>query len=480
MSRKIVSPYFRRDLRGGLVVAGLATVMTTTAVHAADVMPMDGIDARSRGRIAPAETTDAGALHGGVSLRAADKVSSSSSVAGSGSVIDDQTTAPAAASSVRRASAFVNYGLAERFELGLGLHGSQEQISDAGVKARLVEENGGEETSATGFSGASLVARVGLVKSSNFAVSLLPFIESGTGKIGQGSLSRGEASRTGFILATSLGSSRVGSVTLNAGMRYRTPEIMGNLELRNEAFAGLEAKADLAKSFGVFVAGTTRRIMVRDVDQVASADGRKWQPAAASEVSGGIELRTKSANFNAFAGSSVGKASVVTGGRMIAGLGVSFALGKVSGSRGDTNFAAEKEAPKAKPAPIATAPKSEPSKIAGMNETEIDPLADLEPANGEDDFAKIQARMKAEEKNAGPTRTDLVEKELSGLRAAEDKASAERMKAEQAERDLKRKEALQRAAGVRTERSKWEKEAKAEADSLDGITNDELDWQGLE
>ena len=114
-----------------------------------------------------------------------------------------------------------------------------------------------------------------------------------------------------------------------------------------------------------------------------------------------------------------------------------------------------------------------------MDATEIDPLTDFS-GDGQDDFSIIEAKMKEDAKNPKASNIEIVERELGQIREAEAKAESARFKAEQIALEKQRAERVKAAKGRAGTENKWKKDADAEAAKLDGITDDEMTWMGLE
>ena len=431
------SPYMRPALRSGLLVASIAgTALTGSGAASAAT---DRLDAQASSRVSSASGLGGGQMDAALKFQHAE-------------FAKDQDTKLIQ----RRASALFGVGLSDRFDLGLGVHGLATAKGSA-TKGSAAE--GSEAASENSVSG-SLLAKYKMFSAGAFSLGLAGFGLTGS-KAADHAQVGGRNPSGGLMLLSSWGSKGRAELSFNAGMRWRNPEESGDYLLRNEAFLGLGAKAWLSRSFHVFVSGTGRRVMISDLD--SGDQKRVWRPTALAEGVGGIGVSAGRAQFTAFVGSGVDRGNASLGQlKTFAGLGVNWSVGRVRENA--PAFVAEQES-----APAESLVK------------DINPLEDLAPLSSEeDDFTAIEKSMRQTSADPKPSRSDIVDAELTALRDAEQKAEEQRKKAEIAERELARRDAVKRSAASEKERRKWAKEAQKEADALEGITKDELEWKGLE
>ncbi len=421
------SPYMRPTLRSGLLVASLSG-----AAFAAPSFAAAGkLEAQSSSRVASASSLEAGHVEAALKLQQAEV---------------DKTQATGESKQIqRRASALFGVGLSDKFELGLGVHGTS--TNDA--------------AQSTGAVSGSVLAKYTMLTNGNFSLGLAGFGFTGS-KAADVVQVGGRNPSGGLMVLGTWGSRGRAELSLNTGMRWRNPEESAEFLVRNEAFVDLGAKAWLSRSFHVFVTGSGRRVMISDLE--STGEKRSWRPTTLAEAVGGIGVSAGRAQFSAYVGSGIDRAKAELGQlKTFAGLGVSWSIGAVSSRSTPTLAAPQESAP------------------AESLVNDINPLEDLAPfSSEEDDFTAIEKSMRQISADPKPSRSDIVDAELSALREAEMKADEQRKKAEIAERELARRDATKRNAAGEKQRRKWAKEAQKEVDSLEGITKDELEWKGLE
>lgn len=453
-----------------MAALGLST-LTASSLYAADTLPVNTLDAKAAsGRVSSAQTASDGSIATGLSLSGGENVISQKT-------IDGTDTDAMTLSSARRASVVAGFGLNRRLDLSLGLHGTYEQSDTATAEK-------------SAFSGASMMLKGKIFDGENLSLALAPFVESGAGSEATATLTRSAKPKAGWMLLASYGSAGVGEVSINGGYRYRNAESYGDLNFRNEAFWGASAKGWLSKSFSVFVAGSGRRLMVaNETERDPATNKLNYLAATTVDASAGAGISTGAAEFSAYIGQTV--KGLFGAGRKFAGASVAWNIDSGAQRRAKPSFADDVRSP-ASGSKSGRAKKSADEDFAArdvtsapstdypeMNATDIDPLTDL-PGDGKDDFSAIEARMKEDSKNTTPSQIELVERELAQIREVEAKAEEQRMKAEAAALKKQRAanvDAAKRRAGSD---SKLKKDAEAEAAKMDGITDDELNWMGLE
>ena len=90
--------------------------------------------------------------------------------------------------------------------------------------------------------------------------ALAPFVETGAGERATDALTRSVGPKAGFMAITSYGARGVGRIDLDLGMRYRDPEQLAGVTLRNELFYKALVTADLNRTVGLFAGGEGRRL----------------------------------------------------------------------------------------------------------------------------------------------------------------------------------------------------------------------------
>jgi hypothetical protein len=465
------------------LLALAATAMFAGKSFAADLMPLGRLEADSTGQVSKAETLPSGAIVSGVAFE-------TSAAAIDNGTLSQMNEERGVLRDANRGTVHLGIGLTERLSLSLGVSGTYEHVKpeerdqlfpNAGLS--VAEDGWRQNVKQTGFAGATLAMKVQVVDWQGIKLSLAPFVESGAGEQATYSLTRSVSPKAGWMTALSYGAMGVGDATINAGFRYRQPEEIGDLILRNEAFYRMALTAYATRDVGIFLAGEGRRLMVAKAGDLKD-DKLNYLPKEAGEVTAGVSIKFEDVTVAAFGGSRVKGTNGFGYGRAIAGLQITTTLGNYRGNRPKHSFATEIErdeaakAAAAKPAKVEAAPATAGEDYSEMIGDGIDPL---QAVDGGTDFSDANKTMEAN-KNAKPevSEDEKVESELKELRAAEEKAAAEREAIEKAEREESRRAALKQHSQDDELMKEWMQEAEADAAGLEGITTDEANWNGLE
>ena len=472
---------------------------------AADALPVGSLDARATGSVSSASTSAAG------SFRSTIQVDTSESVINTGAELGRDDEALADRQKILRdahqASVLLGASLTRGIELSLGLHGTYEHVRpedrlalDPEMATPAGGDGGNQADGATaqrrvkesGFAGASLLVKFKLLDSDGFRFAIAPFIESGAGEQATYSLTRSVGPKAGFMGLLSYGALGVGSLDLEAGARYRDPEAIAGVTLRNEIFYKALVQAELSRDFSVFVGAEGRKLKMA-IEAEKDPSGKEFYRAyEAAEAKAGFTAHIGESELGAYYGARLKGATGFGYGQRMAGLTIGVELGKVRG-RARPSFADEIEktedakassvaAANPPKAPAAKAPTSDGLEdYPEMRGTEIDPIEGLGANDvADDDFAQVKKDVAAHETKAGELSEDAkIENELAAVREAKKSADAVQEKREAQALLEQRQEAMKRAKEQDKMMEDWMKDAKAKADELPGVTQDEIDWNGL-
>lgn len=480
-----------------LVAFGLTALLAGRQALAADTLPLGNLDVRSTGKVSSGDTAPAGSMMTGLSFEAAESAVPEGALSETG---DGSAKDKALLRDANRASVFLGTAVTDRLELTLGLHGSYEHIkpeerdalfaSDAAANSGDESEEGWRQNvKQTGFAGASLFLKFKLADWSGLKLAFAPFLESGAGEQATYSLTRSVGPKAGFMAIASYGAAGVADVSLNAGYRYRDPEMVGGVAIRNEQFVKAAVRAYATRDLSFFVAGEGRRLMIAEGNELDIESGkRQYTPEESGEMKGGLAYRIGEMDISAFGGGRPKNAGGFGFGKTTYGMGLSMALGNYRGERPRGSFASEIERSEtekaAKKADLVGPPKA--SDVQPVNDysemigSDIDPLEAL----GTDeavDFKDVDSRTKQYEADAKVESEDArIERELKELKAAEELANVERERIEKVEGEKARRKALERSKEDDELMREWMDEANKEVDGMEGIAKDEMEWNGLE
>jgi hypothetical protein len=464
----------------------------------------------SAGTVADADLSERGSLTSGFTVLGSESALSSEELTSTKAVNTNDRNSELLRDA-HRGSAFLGLSLTEHMEFILGLHGTYEHVDPAERSSYLIADEEEERSllsatghssgsKQTGFADASLVFKIGLVRNGPLKLSIAPFLESGAGEQATYSLTRSVSPKAGWMALATYGTKGIALVSVNAGYRYRNPESVGSLTLRNELFYKTSMRGYINRSLSLFVAADARKIMVNSNDVRDDAGKLKYVARETGAWQAGATAHFMDADWTASYGGKFQKAKGFGFGERSFGMAVSYKLGNVEGRREKPTFSAEvqkemaressqkvvaedakTEADKAK---LAEGSAAAPKKIdvketyPEMIGTEIDPLELFKDEN--DDFSRTEKKMAAENKDKSVSPDQQVEDELAALKekeAQEEKALEER---EKAEAEIARSQARKKADIDRKKMDEWMQEANGELEEVEGITDQEMNWNGLD
>ena len=465
-----LSRTWRLALTLGLAAAAFGLARSA---FAADLLPPGALDASATGRISDGLIAPTGDMSATLRLDDTSGVANGSELGtiGSGSA--------APLSRADQASLLLGVGLARRLELTLGLHGTAESGS-AAARDGLAPAGAPAAQQAGAFSGASLFVKAQLVEAGGFQLALAPFAETGAGDAAEAALTRAAKPRAGFMGILAYGSPDVATVSLNGGLRYRDPETIGTVTLRNEQFYQAGVKTKATREWTLFADYSGRRLQVADA--TAATPGYEFRTSA--QVEAGVGVKLGDADLQAYAAKSVQGADFGFGDRSF-GLSLGYMVGNVMGERRPRHSFADEVVPTKAPdvqTRAEEAPKKEPEKAdAGIPiGTQVDPYEAVR-GDAPADFNEAEAYAAKYRKDTETESEDArIERELKAIQEAEVKEEAERAKIEAAE--TAKRQAAARAQAKENEKleREYQEEAKKSAAKLQGITDDEMGWDGLQ
>ena len=471
----------RKNLLNLIVLLSLISISSYT--YGIDTLGLGVIDSQSTTKMIPADSVPENEFRSGITIQGRQDGLSKKSI------LDDEISEkedPYYLDSAYRGSVVFGYGVLRNLDLNLGVHFTYEDV-DPTARDGLSEKASTDEMKLSwrghvkdnAFSGASLALKYKLVDWEDLKLSLVPFIESGVGNRGRYALTRSDNALGGIVAAASYGRSDAGELAVNIGYRYGKSQELGDVILGNEMFYRTSLTGYVSKTFGVFVMSDARNIAVKPKEENSDKKGKTSSDLG---FGGGLVASIDSAKVSAYYLVGVKKESV-GGFKNEAGLGVSFPIGKVSKKVKDES---EENAELAANNKV----KKEPDLRALYPEMYTDSI-DLSDLDGvktkggkDDDFDIISRKMAEKEKarKAGYISDDeKMEQELVKMREADRRLQKEQEKQERAQAKLREKQEREQWKQEEIKMKKARKTAKAKAAKLPyGITDDEVNWGGLE
>lgn len=493
LSLPLAKSFNRPWLLGLTVLLGLSA----GKVLAADAMPLGSLDTKATGNVSSGDTQRAGQVSSSFRFEGNQAAASGEDLQPSQEGEDKTVLRDA-----NKAGLFLGAALTSSMELSLGVHGTFEHVrpedrdqlfpAGAGVGKTQGQVTWRENLKETGFATASLMLKMKVLDAQGLKLAFAPFIESGAGEQATYSLTRSVSPKAGWMTAMTYGSEGVAEASLNGGYRYRNPEELGELTLRNELFYRASLKAYASKDFALFVAGDARKIMVARNDQRDDEGKLSYKPFESGQAMGGFEVKLGDADLQAFYGAKASKGKGFSGfGVKSFGAAVAWSLGNYKGRSSKDSIgsdiqkeveadeaakAKKEEADKAKVVP-AKNPVDEYPEMIGKDIDPLDALAGDETG----DFKDANKRAEQYKKDAaGQSEDERIEKELKQIKETEEKATKEREAQEKIEQAEARKKAAKEAGEDEKLMKEWMDEAAKDNNEAGTITGDEMEWNGLE
>lgn len=476
-------------LRPVLYASCLTAMLFAQHALAADVLPAPALDGRATSSVSSAETAGRDEVYTSLQFRGASNVANAHA-------FDPANGSDVVLRDANRISAFAGSALSSSAELSLGLHGTYEHMKPEARSTLFPEQNDNgtgaewqDHSKQTAFSGATLALKYQLLNSQGFKLSLLPFVETGAGQNAAFALTRSVSPKAGFAGLMTYGGHGVGEVSLNAGYRYRDTEQVAGLYLRNEIFYRAIVKANLSRDFALFVAGDGRRLQTaQEAKRDLETNKLAFAGQESGEVTAGFDAKFGDAVVQAFGGTHVKAAHGIGAGAKVFGVSLALDLGGERRSR-RTSVASEIEQEQDEKvaasgkgkgkSKVVTAAEPE-NDYSEMNTENLDHIKEL-GADSNDDFKDVDKILAENAKNANVESDDAkVERELKELREAEAKAKADQDAQDKKDLVQKRKEARKQAKIDDAKMKGWMEEANKEVEGMEGITEDEMGWNGLE
>ncbi len=498
----MLSLSFNRN-RAFLFLAGLFLI-TTTKLFAADTMPVADMETKSTAKVSSAEALKNGQMSAGVSIHSSESPVPSTVLGASRA----NETAKIS-ERIQQMSAMFGMGVASFLELGLAVHGTSEKINDqyrdelfGGSESSSLGEDKSQETS---FSGVSGLAKLRLINRPGVKVAFAPFVKSGAGDSSKESLSRSEKMTGGWMGIFSYGAQGVAEINLNGGMRYREPERVGSVLLRNEIFYQGSVEGFVSREVSLFLAGSGRKIKVAADEDQAVGDKRVYKNWDSGEGYVGATALLNGFRVSAYGGKKMSEASL-GGGELAFGIGLGYVFKEKSSTAPMSTDIAEIE--KSQEQEKADDQKqienwdpkvtNEETKSAdGYTNKYVDPFGkevvifeDVENTaagkasnNGEkDDFNSLKERFikkNANKKAEKLSETEIAEKELDKIKQIDEKVSQENAKRQQIEMEQDRLERFELNKANELKSRRLQEDVRKETNGLPTVSDEDVNWDGL-
>jgi hypothetical protein len=465
----------------------LASVLGSKTALAADTMPFSAVDGRGHGRVVTNDPGRAGEMSVAVGVDGTSKALSESQFGGDGKQLLNER-------SVQTTAAF-GINLTESISLGLGMRATSEKRHSAS-DALFADADMNKKQSDTALAGAIGQIKIGILSYDTFKLSLLTFAEAGAGKSGTASVTRSTKPKIGWMAIATTGEEGFLTFTLNGGYRYRNPETIGSITMRNEMMFGGLLRAYVTRRAGLFAGADGRRIMIAD-GSITEEGRSKYEPRNDAQGFGGAFVKAGDFEASIYAGSSLTKSSIGYG-KASAGVSLAMVLGRAFDRKrltdsylGEENIKPAQEiSDKELASDVENIAQDANSKNKNDAEVFVDPYGNSvyevykhdeklgQPSDGDDDFMMIKDAK-------GPTNEELqaereVQQELRKLREADAKVK----KQEEKQRALMEKQERAREAQERKQNdalsNKYKNDVQGDVNNLPGVTDEDTSWNGLE
>lgn len=382
------------------------------------------------------------------------------------------------------------YGLTSRFQLGLSLNTSDEIAAPATYDYvhRHVAGTRPASMPRSAFNGVSLLGKYQFLSNGLFHMAFAAAIDSGMLDKDSYGLTRSDDPTGSWNLIATYGAPKSHQVSLNTGYRYRFPENVGPYLMRNEWFYRGGASAQVMDSIALFTSAEGRRVMRAPENGPFQKGSRRYRPEYSVGYHAGVALTLGESEIGLYAGRA-SETSHFGHGMRTYGMSLTMTLG------GGSDEPAPRLDPDRKPTEFdeLDAYKQKRSKAKGPlgEDRDVDFIRDMEDATERrvdaeknpsdlDDFELLERREKEEREKPVRSSAEMAEEEIERIRAAKKareereaqrQAAEERARAKSDYEDLKTRE---------KEMKKVEKDIKEQVDEYPTVTDDELNWKGLE
>lgn len=479
-------------MRSIFVLALMAAANVSTA-YAADLLPVGALDHQATAGVSKVKASDDG------QVKSLLNVDNRSSLAGSKALIGGESNGHEALREAQTMGLLIGLGINQSLDLSLGFHATDEHMS-SGYRDRLFPQDNAYDGwrgnfRQTAFSGLSFLLKYNLLASDGLRLAVAPFVESGTGDRASYSLTRSVGPKAGLLGIVSYGAPGVAELSINLGRRYRDPETLASTTIRHETFTKVLVEAYLSRSSSLFFAAEGRRLQVADGTGGATTANQVRNEAGAQ---GGFKFAVGDATVGAYVGGKLGERDMLGYGKRSFGLSLAYDFGNLNGQRKPkTNYAKQIERAQAADALKNPRASKQPQTFMEQVDAAFPAQGDysemktqgsqdvLEEASAsivhDEDFKSAEKSAASHQLKAGEMSDDeKVRQELEAIKAAEALAEEERAQNEAREEEKARKVRLKKAREDEKLMREWMEEAQKDADSMYGIDDDEMTWQGLE
>jgi len=473
-------------------IVSFAVVLLALAIsmraNGADLSPVAGLTANDVAQTVRAETIKPGTYGLGLAVdRRGDHLMRDGEKTGHGY------------QSMHRASFLFGLGLTDKIDVNVGLSATSETQEGAPVD--------------TGFSGASLTARMLLVEQGRFRLGLAPFIAAGAGSKGSAAYSRSEKESGGWMVLADIGEPGVAHLHVNWGYRYRHREVWGDYVARNEMFYKAAVNAHVTRQLSLVVAADGRQVQL--ADQTLIGEEGKFSPVSMLEGRLGAELNLPRSTVGLFAGQHLGE-SVVAGNGLNFLASFTYRFGQERRQLAD-EFYRQPEALNREPKPTeekvedeldqwqkSLNEKKESADAAEKNKKKTEKKEDEFKgfpetkdffSENDQDLSKIlgqdpesmdwnQVRLQREKQAAdpnlkGPSPEEKLEAELAALREKQEQERLAEEKRQKIEYEQERRRQRQMFEQEQKLLERYRRETSRDVQRLPTFSDEELNWNGL-
>lgn len=458
MKRIIVPQLFGRThlLNSSL---GLVSVIAGAPIaHAADVRPVTNPVGQNSHISAGASHLSSGQLRLGLEGNAARRVSLKQKKSGEDKVFLSETGA---------ANVGLSYGISDN----LSLHLSTEMTRH--IQKKTDPEVVSNESRQLKSSGSTLATQyVFTDRDGWFHSGVSLYATTGAGKDGKMSYVRDEKARYGIILGNSFGDIDGSRIDLDLGAQFKDAKKDEMFSETRRLHASLTGYVVLLDSLSLFTGLSGEEIAAEPKTKIYSASyhyGVDWKVAGLDVSAYGV-YGVKSASFGTA--------------RQEGGLAISYTFGESKKAAAVVSLDDEESAPVEKKAKAVKGKKvkTEEAEEEISIEKVVNSLPKGQTPDEMDEFELQEQRQKEEEKKYGNglTEWEKIEQELDQIKATE------KLQKEAEERRQKEQERVNRANSIKNAKEEerrlkvLQEEVSDEVNRLEGVSDDELNWKGLE
>jgi hypothetical protein len=437
----------------------VSSLLLTNSALAIDLLGSQGIDSTSGMSVKSAETIDEGAVNVGVGYSRYKNFG----------LFGESKIEKITSQSLRG-----SYGLNDSLELGLSVVQTTES-ADLDVREEMFSDSDGKFKPA-GFSEGSLGLKFNFNTDTNFSSGIALDVGSKADNTAAATASRTTSPTGGWLALVTIKAPELVSLHLNAGMHYRYPERLATYKVQNETVYGAGLAVHLGDYVTLFGQTEGRTFQVKNTEETDS----KYKKIYSATNSAGFKLSAGSADLAISSGKEASGKEFGSAQNVIK-VSLAYTFGSSANSGSSDEEMADDEEPVV---PIRQQLNKKPRTLED-DVKEVNFVNDMEDGNTApnrdiDDFELMEQKQRKEKGQKKLTQEELADQELEKLRRMEVQQKQQQERSRRVESESARKKNKRAFESENSEYKKLYKDVGHEVEEIPTVTQDEVEWKGLE